>query len=716
MTNDQDIQEALDIARRLIRGGVPVFAAAPVEGAPGQYHLPKHWEKTVPSEVWLEKWQPGWGLAAVGGWACDFLDSDPRNGGHEGVAELWADGTFPLTFGQQRTPSGGDHWVVAATGLRKAGAFLPGLDLQAGAPEGVGRGFVWIAPTVRPSKDPKDAGALRAYRWEVPPDLELLAEQAEDARHSMRGIVERIKAKRAAPRERESALPPAVSADDPFLSASQVAGLSFGDRSFTLAEAQDFCRPALVRLQEAKIGEIEETANVAAATLSHFVPAFWDADTAFDILMQSLHHTAYDPAGPSDWTAEKFRAVLDGRRPPLDNWKAARKAEPPALPAVVVEAGAGEESLSTYERLRRRMMSAREISRRPPARYLVDGLLNLNTEAWMIGAPGSLKSFVALDLAGHVGGGRPWQGRRTRKGGVLYLAAEGEEGMTLRARAWEKEYGEMEGVSFLPYPVQVQSNDGQWEALVRIAAEDKPSLIILDTQARISVGLEENSAKDMGVLVAAVGMLKRATGACVMVIHHTGRNGQDARGSSALDGAQDTELKVIRAEPRSSLLCKIVMDKQKDMAEGDDGGSPLQFKVIDLGNDDEGRPLSSLVIGQYDPFLSGQGLSAEELEPWKGQHPQEWTKRVPGLPGNGTVQRRILQVLADHAHMRGLTQSEAHRVVVARWYEAGKKPDADSWQDAWNKVTSTELAVNVSGERWALDAAELSGLKASEGA
>ena len=31
---------------------------------------------------------------------------------------------------------------------------------------------------------------------------------------------------------------------------------------------------------------------------------------------------------------------------------------------------------------------------------------------------------------------------------------------------------------------------------------------------------------------------------CVLTVHHTGRSGGDARGSSAIDGAQTTELKV----------------------------------------------------------------------------------------------------------------------------------------------------------------------------
>lgn len=756
METDQDVQQALDVARALIRAGVPVFTAEPCpegcprstlidkdtgerkphEGGLGKYHLPRFWEKTIPSEVWLDPlspngWKPGWALAAVGGIrgkrsGVDFLDADPRNGGEASLRQLHEQGIFPLTFGQQKTPSGGDHWVIAPTGLRKAtgatGGFLPGLDLQAGEIGGEGRGFVWIAPTVRRSKV---TGELVAYRWEVTPDLEALTAAREAKDTGVEGLQALITGNRAArkePKPRESALPPA-DPNDPFLTTSQLftGGGSFGnERAFTQAEAQDYVRASLVELSQAQIGEIEERANTAAATLSHFVPAFWSVDEAFGYLTAMLAHTAYDPHGPSDWTADKFRAVLNGSRPVQDPWTATRRPEPPAAPMVAVEAAPGEESLTTVQRLRNRLMTAKQLSESPAPEPLVYGLLNLDTESWLIGAPGSLKSFIALDIAGHVAGGQQWQGHRVKQRDVLYLAAEGQRGMVLRTRAWLKVNGSMDGVTFLPYPVQVKSNDGQWAALVEIAAELKPGLIVLDTQARISVGLEENSATDMGILINAVGALKRATGACVLVVHHTGRDGKDARGSSALDGAQDTELKVKRpddAKGRAALTVKLTQDKQKDMSEGDGRGLELAMKVVQLEPDPHtGEPVSSLVLerdrDEVDRRMRElEGFSvSEETESFKGVDPENWTKSVDGVPSNATLKRRILQVVHDHAHDRGLTQAQARACVIARWY--GKRaPDADSWTDGWNVVTSLPIACNLGGERWALDRSAVAGLK-----
>ncbi|HEY0699801.1 MAG TPA: AAA family ATPase, partial [Micromonospora sp.] len=128
-------------------------------------------------------------------------------------------------------------------------------------------------------------------------------------------------------------------------------------------------------------------------------------------------------------------------------------------------------------------------------------------------------------------------------------------------------------------------------------------LIVLDTQARITVGLDENSNGAMSVLTEAVRKIKEATSACVLVVHHTGRNGQDARGASAIDGAQDTEIRVDRPDgkKRAELTATVSLDKQKD---GDESTRfDVRLQVVNLGTDPEtGRPLSFLALKPFDPF------------------------------------------------------------------------------------------------------------------
>ena len=57
-------------------------------------------------------------------------------------------------------------------------------------------------------------------------------------------------------------------------------------------------------------------------------------------------------------------------------------------------------------------------------------------------------------------------------------------------------------------------------------AYQRPALIIVDTLARCMVGGDENSAKDMGLFIAHADALRKETGATVLIIHHTGKNGR----------------------------------------------------------------------------------------------------------------------------------------------------------------------------------------------
>ncbi|NBE84584.1 AAA family ATPase [Micromonospora rubida] len=657
---------ALEIARQLIRAGVPVFAAEPDPHSPLGYRLPKHWEKTYPSEVNLDRWRPGWALAAVGGSTADFLDVDPRNGGDASVQELKAAGHWPRSFGQQSTPSGGTHYVITPTGERK-GVPLAGLDLQAGDAHGVGRGFVWISPTVRRSKT---TGELVAYRWEVGPDLEGLEEwRGQD--ESTAGIVTRLQAKRSAsvPAQR-------VEADtaDPFLTASSAS--QGGERAFTQAQAQDFVRPALLALQAARIGEIEEKANTAAVMLSRFVPTFWRADEAFRFLTDALSHTAYDPDHQAaTWRAEKFLPVLDGRRPLQDPWKAVRRAE---------QAPGGQEKArpDRVAALLGKMLDPDALECRPHPRPLVRGLVNLESLTWIIGEPGSFKSFVALDLAAHVGAGLPWRGQEVTRGRVLYVAAEGASGMTLRMRAWRKVYGATPDLLTLPEPVQA-SDPQAWAALVEACRELGPVLVVIDTQARNTVGMEENDNTAMGVFIERLEELKRATGACVLVVHHTGRNGGDARGASAIDGAQDTELKVIRAKPRSALAAKVSVEKQKD---GEDGWHlPITLQKVNLGTDPEtGEELGTLTLEPFDAFNLAQGV--EEAPDWQAN-----------LTEN---QRDVMAAMLEHSDETGATRAQAIQWVKAHREHRNQPAMTPTSFDSATKALKAKGLLLKEGTRW----------------
>lgn len=97
---------------------------------------------------------------------------------------------------------------------------------------------------------------------------------------------------------------------------------------------------------------------------------------------------------------------------------------------------------------------------------------------------------------------------------------------------------------------------GGYKVTHGLVAELQPTLILLDTQARITVGMEENAAKDMGEFVDKLERLRRASGACVLIVHHMGRNGEHMRGSTALEGAATTILQASKEDNEITVSCE----------------------------------------------------------------------------------------------------------------------------------------------------------------
>jgi hypothetical protein len=692
-----EVAQALKIAGEMIDAGIAIFAAPPCPAAHGgvcgrtghdtgkeEYDLPSKWQLTVPSRVWLERWRPGWALGAVGGRVADFLDEDPRHGGDASVKELEDANQWPRVFGVQATPSGGFHHLISPVGEREANGFLPGLDYQGGRPDGTGRAFVFIAPTVKRSKAAATVGELHPYRWLQPPDLEYLREfdGGDDT-------VEGVRTRLAAARERKGV---SSAPDDRTV------------REFTDDEAKAFCNITLDRLMKAEIGEIEQFANDAACQLSHFVPQFWSEEMAYGVLTAALAETAYDPNGPSTWTAEKFHAVLagEGERAPSD-WRAER--------AVTLEQAMDAAPEDAVDALIAEMLTLSEVTERPAPKYLIKGLLNLESESWIIGAAGSKKSFVTLDMCMHVARGLPWQGLKVNQADVIIVAAEGAGGMGRRVKAWRETYGELPpNVHVLPRPVQTGDTTA-WAVLVKACTRvlgGRDALVVLDTQARLTVGLDENTSKDMGIFINAVTALKRATGACVLSVHHTGRSGGDARGSSALDGAQDTELTVIKND---SYRGELRSSKQKDLDEREP--LPLRFAGVTVGVDEDGDDVTSLVLLAPDAWTDSQDEARpeEHATAVRVQEPQDWTLTLFEHHAQ-VVKRQILQTLHDLAGQSGRTEAQVKKAVAERWYggKVGRVAgalSAQTWDANWTGALAASWAegkVVVPGEAggWAL--------------
>ncbi|WP_446666806.1 AAA family ATPase [Flexivirga sp. B27] len=193
------------------------------------------------------------------------------------------------------------------------------------------------------------------------------------------------------------------------------------------------------------------------------------------------------------------------------------------------------------------LLSRSELRSLPEPEPLIADTLDKHAVMMLSGYYGTGKSFVALDWAASIATGRPWLGRTSERARVLYVLGEGAYGIHARLRSWEEHHGAAiaDGwLDVLPVAAQVAGQDlGEVVALVGARGY---GLVVIDTLARAAVGLEENSARDMGVFVAALDEIRRATdNGSVLVVHHSGKGDKgDSRGSSAIGGAMDVVYQV----------------------------------------------------------------------------------------------------------------------------------------------------------------------------
>lgn len=269
------------------------------------------------------------------------------------------------------------------------------------------------------------------------------------------------------------------------------------------------------------------------------------------------------------------------------------------------------------------------------------------------GAPSSFKSFFSLDIAMSIATGTEWHGRPVKRGVVWYLAGEGQSGTERRVRAWMQEHDvgqdTVDGhLFYTPKSLLINEVSGEptpyVQALLKeIQSGNVPTHIFVDTIARTMSG-DENTSKDMGayiraleVLVDAIRDLGRVV--CVALVHHSRKEGDAYRGSSALRGAADFEFEVGRENMNMLVECR----KMKDFAEP----APQAFKAVELPLGDTTdewdivTTVFSLVLRLDDSTTADQ--MAEKFEPIRAAilagHGKSRTalKMALGIKGNNPM-------------------------------------------------------------------------------
>jgi len=168
-------------------------------------------------------------------------------------------------------------------------------------------------------------------------------------------------------------------------------------------------------------------------------------------------------------------------------------------------------------------------------------------------------------------------------------------------------------------------------------------VVVIDTLSATTPGGNENSGEDMGLVLSHCKLLNKATGALVVLIHHSGKDStKGARGWSGLRAAADAEIEIVRnGDYRTASITK--------MKDGTDGGVyPFKLKVIELGVTADGEVESSCVIEHVD---------AQPAQP---------SSRKPKLGPREKIVYDLINIMAPSGTMATEDLYEAYKTRVAK--------------------------------------------------
>lgn len=649
-------QQALEVARGLVRSGVPVFLARPDDSESTGYKLPRGWETFTANPQALDAWEPGLAVVAVTGHGLDLVDIDPRSGGT-------TDGLpMPEVLLMAETPSGGTHFFVRSLGVPSLDGVFPGVDLKSGAVDGSGRGLAFLAPTVRRSKV---NGEPRAYRWVGSTDVPKFS-RVDPSGDALRERVFELRAGRA-------------SSEQPRRVARSAAAREF-DAVWNRLVA-DLRRWAATGWGgEAHHGLLTATTFFARLAPEHAEHALREAFRAAELepdaadlakLESALARVVPDVVVPDEQMSPSER-FLSGGDSPLAGASVAGAAQ---TPPGALGSASGEEQL-TYavaaelQKLRDRArarelfdaerngagasaleaLSFAQLQLLTPPTPLITGLLDRGTYAVMPGQFGSFKTFTALAWAFAVALGKPWGDHVVPEAlPVLYVAAEGAAGVMRRLGALSQHHGVAVPPTLRVIPrVADLGSDAVVERLGEIVTDMGAALVITDTLHQCTPGLDENSNTDMG---AVLGRMRRRiiepTGATWLAPHHTGHEVMRSRGASCIEDDADTVL-IATVKGGNEAARAITTPRILEVRKAKDSASGQQIAL---------RPSivgESLVVEPQGASTAGTGFFFDDPEVRAGaiveqlqQHERDGARWAPTVESTLRVLRKELGVAGD---------------------------------------------------------------------
>lgn len=292
--------------------------------------------------------------------------------------------------------------------------------------------------------------------------------------------------------------------------------------------------------------------------------------------------------------------------------------------------------------------------------YTLKSYLPANSLSSIYGPSGSYKSFLAVSWACHVAAGMKWAGKSVSAGAVMYVVGEGGIGVPRRIKAWEKKHGvTLNNLYLVNRPVFPVRRE-EMQEMIKAARDVKSRtgqpvrLIVVDTLARCFGGNDENDARDMGAFIEGCDVIKRETGATLLVVHHSGKDDtKGARGSSAFRAALDAEFNIRREGDGGAII--LTCTKMKDAEEPKQAAFDL--RPVELFTDRDGELISSLVVQDLPREAREPDPELADIKHLTGNHAALWqsirSRKAKGEPCNVSVIRDDITTLFGENGRKG---------------------------------------------------------------
>ncbi|MBF0154642.1 MAG: AAA family ATPase [Magnetococcales bacterium] len=245
-----------------------------------------------------------------------------------------------------------------------------------------------------------------------------------------------------------------------------------------------------------------------------------------------------------------------------------------------------------------KLISVSDLFAIPQSTWIIKGILPETGIGAIFGPSGASKSFLAIDMAGHLSTGDNWFGYRTKKCSVTYCALEGVSGFAKRIRVYQSIKGVFGNVNFVVEGFELLKPENIKQLAKSITDQSSQvngHVVFIDTLAIAAPGIDENVSEDMGRVVSAAKKLQAQIKGFVILIHHSGKDQKRGmRGHSSLHAACDVVIEVSKngSETRSWRIAK-----SRDGDENTDHNYELETHT--LGQDCYGDPITSCTV-KYD--------------------------------------------------------------------------------------------------------------------